>query len=356
MRRRKIVYIIGLGIVFMLNVLFVDYQFMLILILMVVFPLISWICFQISKHHLTVFLKMQDSFATVNSDIKLQVKAVNDMPMYLSGGILKLSVIYSNCDEKESVEIEASAYLDQVMNTVRLHLKHCGVVRIEIERYDVYDFLRMFHSVRQFAGGKEIVSMPEIIRGDWEITPTENVSLNNYEYTSYICGGGDEISDYREFRYGDEMKHIHWKLSAVNPDGEYIVKHFFGEENKMNAIFVDLTRSNKSDFRILLDRVYTYAYSIGAYFAEMGEHSVFFCWNDGAARMEYFEFYDTDSLARAMVDLMKIETSPSAREKMLSVYDISKLTVWDRPIWITSDYFGMSFFRVINVADDGEES
>jgi uncharacterized protein (DUF58 family) len=49
---------------------------------------------------------------------------------------------------------------------------------------------------------------------------------------------GDEFSDLREYRHGDDRRHIHWK--SVARTGELIVKEFAHESPRRHAVVLDL--------------------------------------------------------------------------------------------------------------------
>ena len=90
--------------------------------------------------------------------------------------------------------------------------------------------------VRGFEARAEVVVYPEVfslhgfpVRGRGMETGTRDSFKQR----------GDEFSDLREYRHGDDRRHIHWK--SVARTGELIVKEFAHESPQRHAIVLDLS-------------------------------------------------------------------------------------------------------------------
>jgi uncharacterized protein (DUF58 family) len=104
----------------------------------------------------------------------------------------------------------------------------------EIRTTDPFGLLRF---IRRFAAREEVVVYPEVfellgfpLRGGGGALGTRG-SLGRR---------GDEFSGLREYRRGDERRHIHWK--SVARTGELVVKEFAQDAPRRHAVVLDLHR------------------------------------------------------------------------------------------------------------------
>lgn len=123
-----------------------------------------------------------------------------------------------------------------VNNSVRFPLR--GQYEIGVDCLYVYDFLRIFR-VRVDIGVTETVSvLPRRLNLDMGLVGATSDSArktrkdpNSYEKI--------EISDIREYRGGDALKSIHWKLSSKSE--EFMVKNYDTGTSRETYIFCDLS-------------------------------------------------------------------------------------------------------------------
>ncbi|MDQ4042724.1 MAG: DUF58 domain-containing protein [Actinomycetota bacterium] len=104
----------------------------------------------------------------------------------------------------------------------------------EIRTTDPFGLLRF---IRRFAAREEVVVYPEVfelvgfpLRGGGGASGTRG-SLGRR---------GDEFSGLREYRRGDDRRHIHWK--SVARTGELVVKEFAQDAPRRHAVVLDLHR------------------------------------------------------------------------------------------------------------------
>lgn len=122
-----------------------------------------------------------------------------------------------------------------VNNTVRFPFR--GQYSIGVDCLYVYDFFRMFR-VRIDVGETETVSvLPRRLHTDISQAGAVSDSArksrkapNSYEKI--------EISDIREYRSGDPLKSIHWKLSSKSED--FMVKNYDSGTSRETFVFCDM--------------------------------------------------------------------------------------------------------------------
>lgn len=87
----------------------------------------------------------------------------------------------------------------------------CGPADLPCHRARVYDALGLVGLPLQLPTACSIAVEPE------PLEPAELPNLSQFQYRSYHPkpgGGFSEIHDLREYRPGDSLHEIHWKLSA----------------------------------------------------------------------------------------------------------------------------------------------
>jgi uncharacterized protein (DUF58 family) len=104
----------------------------------------------------------------------------------------------------------------------------------EIRTTDPFGFL---HLVRRFGIRTEVTVYPEV----FELAgfPLRG-KQGDAEAKGYFAQRGDEFSGLREYRRGDDRRHIHWK--SVARTGELVVKEFAQESPQRHAVVMDLCR------------------------------------------------------------------------------------------------------------------
>ena len=105
----------------------------------------------------------------------------------------------------------ASAERSSLCAQVELPTHHAGAYVCSLEKGRVYDYLGIFCFPFKLPALGELVVLPE------EIPPEETPSLTQLtarQYRAKPAGGFSEIHDLRDYRPGDSMRDIHWKVSA----------------------------------------------------------------------------------------------------------------------------------------------
>ena len=95
--------------------------------------------------------------------------------------------------------------------SLRVDTRHAGQQTFRVDRARVYDALGLIGLPLQLPDACSIAVEPE------PLEPAELPNLSQFQYRSYHPkpgGGFSEIHDLREYRPGDSLHEIHWKLSA----------------------------------------------------------------------------------------------------------------------------------------------
>ena len=102
MRIRILLYLICLVGVVVLNCVYVDYQFMLMLLMLIIVTAFSYIMFAVSRIGMKLFVKLDRNVVSLDDKIDIKVKVVSKNPVKLAWGKLEIQVMYSNDSSVET--------------------------------------------------------------------------------------------------------------------------------------------------------------------------------------------------------------------------------------------------------------
>lgn len=105
----------------------------------------------------------------------------------------------------------------------------------EVSTADPFGFLRF---ARRFREVTQVVVYPKVF--DLPGFPLRGRSAESGARASF-ARRGDEFSGLREYRHGDDRRHIHWK--SVARTGELIVREFATDAPRRHAVILDLYRA-----------------------------------------------------------------------------------------------------------------
>ena len=121
---------------------------------------------------------------------------------------------------------------------------YCGIASASFSRIYPYDFLSLFRFSKKSKQSLEIITLP-----DTEPTNVANLSIlstdsiENYELPYDTSGSSSEIRHLREYRSGDQIKHIHWNQTARMQ--QVYVKEFEQESGGSINFYLNLSTHSR---------------------------------------------------------------------------------------------------------------
>lgn len=264
MIKRRAVYIIALLVVFWMNVLYIDYQPLVILIIMVVFPMILLLYICIARKYLAIVLEIADSEVIRGDRLNFLIKITNKIILPATNIVITMEFKYSNCEEPMLQEFVVNAReFDATRISGTMLLNYCGSLKVGVVKAYIYDPVRLFRLKIKCDGNASIIVMPHLAEPDLYTLYTPPLSDMDTQYYSNKTHGDDssEIFDVREYREGDNISRVHWKLSAKEEN--LFVKEYSLPISRSNVILLELFDVNTIEERKNLDGVYEMAYAIG---------------------------------------------------------------------------------------------
>lgn len=208
-----------------------------VLLVLLLLPFLSFLLMPAAAKFIKVSLFCKKKLFGKKEDIPfvLSVKNKGIIPV----GEIRISMSYKNSFSKDVgksvLSIPAAALYNESLSC-RISSEHYGRVTASLTGYRLRDVLGLFTWKKKLQG--EVSAL---------VIPSASDILGSSDSKGFAGGlsesaktGDDptEILQLREYRPGDRMNRIHWKLSSRTED--FIVKEFSGEENAEFCLLIDL--------------------------------------------------------------------------------------------------------------------
>jgi len=337
MLRRKIVYLISMVVILCINIMYVEYAPYIVLMIMIFLPLILYIYIFVSSKLISVHTKIEEQSVARGDKIAFEI-FVNNISIFPAPNItVMVEYKYNNCNESMYKQFVINAKVfEKTRVSGNMMLNYCGNLSIGIKKAYIYDPLKIFKCSIQCDDYNHIIVMPKLVEPDNYTLYTPDNSILDSSYYSKKASGNDssQIFDTREYKDGDSVSRIHWKLSAKQD--KVIVKEFSMPIHKSNVILVELFGGANEQQRKNLDGVYEMAYAIGnfACIKESAFKLVFY--SNHTNGLKTIDIKSKDSLIDAIHILIEEETysdSPNA----LNEFQIADMSEVQRVYYITSN-------------------
>lgn len=271
MLKRKIVYLISLIFVIWLYIIFTEYLPFLVLVILLVMPVLLLLYTFIVSRFISVDIQIQDRTVIRGDKIGFEIKVSNNSVFPVPNITLQMNIKYNNCSEPQSVQFVVNNIgMDNSRVNATMVVNYCGILDIGFERAYLSDLLQLFHINIKKCDNLQLVSIPNLVEPDNYSLYTPYQNIQDSQHFSKRTPGNDssEIFDVREYREGDNVSRVHWKLSAK--EDTLIIKQFSMPIIKSDVILIELFDCITREDRKNLDGVFEMAYAIGN-FARMKE-------------------------------------------------------------------------------------
>lgn len=240
MIRVKIAYLFFLLGLLFFSILYTNYYPVLFLVLALVLPIVLFIIIFNIRKNVMVQIDSLNSIGNKNEKISFEVSLKNNSKFPISNCEISLSY-YNNFNdsiENEYIVIPADAGSTQTI-TCNIISKHCGNIMINIDKIKIYDYIKLFSLRKKVNCRAKVCVLPEIYNLDININKGENeVSVDSMSFSKFKSGDDpSEVFNIREYKAGDKLQRIHWKLSTKQQ--EIMVKEFSLSLNSDCILFLE---------------------------------------------------------------------------------------------------------------------
>lgn len=151
---------------------------------------------------------------------------------------------------------------------------HIGGYEVGIREADVCDLLSLSRKT-VMNGRLQKVSVAPRIYDPATLEVSDDAAVEAKTTVRSVINEGMDYAGVREYRWGDPIKTIHWKLSAGTPLGDYYTRLYETATNPGVAVIADLQAPSYGTEELMdvYDAVVESAFSIERYAAEVGMES-----------------------------------------------------------------------------------
>ena len=247
MVRTKIIYLFLVIISFLFIILYKNYFPVLLLALVLILPIVLFIMLIHVRRRITFYF--EEGNTVVKKDEIISLNIIGKNKSFLPVGRCKLFISYTNRFSENKYKKYIDVTLDgknQVNIACNIKSNHAGSVEIKLEKIKIYDYLCLFSLRKKIYSSKIITVLPN----SYEVKEINDLSRNEIACDSNkfsTTKSGDdpsEIFNIREYRAGDKIQKIHWKLSLKEQD--LMVKEFSLPIDNDDIILLDLNIKDES--------------------------------------------------------------------------------------------------------------
>ena len=207
------------------------------LMLAVFLYMVSWYF----KFHVKAELYVQIPVVEKGKEFPVELRITNTGILPIS--MLKARMYYESDYSKDVGKHEITLGLGpkgSVRHKELFTMSYCGRIYFFIDTFRVYDYLKIFSKKLKFSDSIFVNILPNIQEIPMFISPETRLYMaDSDEYDPHQKGDDvTEIFALREYRPGDSMKSIHWKLSARLE--QWMVKEFSKPEGVQVLLLLDL--------------------------------------------------------------------------------------------------------------------
>ena len=260
---RIVGYVITLAALFMGLRFFRLYFFAILLFFFILFPFVSILLAryvirrtEYSWHLPDVIAKGADLEVTIG----MRNPTIFPIPKHLLD--LKISNLFYPNEDIHTIWTGLRIRSEQTV-TIPLSILYSGYLQISLCRIRIPDYLNFITFKRNSDLKKDILVLP--VRLNDKFSTMAVGGSGNVELSESDVVGNDatQMIDVREYRPGDRLNTIHWKLSVKA--GEIMVKEFGSLSDNDACILLDLYRPGAKNKRVFKDQEDTEAKNIEGY-------------------------------------------------------------------------------------------
>lgn len=237
------------------HIFIVDYISFWILAFLIMLPLVSLLVTVIAMGGVTAELMVMNASIKMNESLPIQLTIYNKYLFATCMSRVKLTIRNELLQQKQTRTFFVTArHSGQTVEQV-ISSKYCGMLKCSIAELRIYDALGLF-SFRKEVESSYLVAVLPSVYPLMAINSAIHQDIQN-NITSRTMKGNDpsEIMDVREYRDGDRLARIHWKLSDKYE--QLMVKDFGDPISNDVLLLFDLNGNRGEEISGLLDAVYS---------------------------------------------------------------------------------------------------
>lgn len=237
MLKNRIIYLITLIYSVYLAILYDRYVSVLVVGVLLFVPLCGVICLLFWRFGTAFQLQCESDAITKGEAAKICITIKNRTIFSLNRGHFFFQCQHQlGKKEQRKIGISVDARSSESIE-LKMDCMHCGSVVVGCEKIYAYDYFGLCRVAIPVKFQKELLVIPA-----YKPDEEENEYVNSvYPEDTEIDSLGElssEIKDLREYRPGDPIKRIHWKISSKKK--KWMLKEYCAEEQERESLFFAL--------------------------------------------------------------------------------------------------------------------
>lgn len=320
MLRNKIKYLLLLAAVGVLSILYNQYRMGMLFLTVLTMPFLLFAILSYIYRRVTAKLDTTVHVANKGEPIPIDVRLNN--PTIFPVSNLKIYITYQNSFTDKIFKKELYVSVDlrsRTKATFYVNSEYCGNLQVKLNGIRIYDYIKLFSLRRKMNEEIRIAVLPHFYEIEEDYSPNHNKSIAEGDYYSHIRGGDDpsEVFAIREYKEGDRLQRIHWKLSLKQD--KLMIKEFSDPINCSVLIFTDTGIPKGEDMLMFMDAILECSLSLSRFFL-LKEQFHYFAWYDrNHGTCKRLSLKQENDLYEAIDGLMQMKVTPFG-EDTLKVY------------------------------------
>lgn len=263
MIKSTIKYIILLLFIAICSLVYRSYELTYVVFFLIVLPIFNLII--INYSYKKVFVEHKTNISVINKGryipINLKINNKGILPVVWLEVKFQFKNNYHLVNKEKVLLIPILKYGKQEY-TFRIKSEYCGDMEIELTSIKYRDYFKLFCREKLVKKNIKIYVMPQMnIIEDIDIEKKSVADIDGEKFSEQKPGDDpSQVYDIREYRPGDRMNRIHWKLSSRKKN--FMVKEFSLPLNGYYSVIMDLSCSNKNNVNEYIDGVTEIALSL----------------------------------------------------------------------------------------------
>ncbi len=265
-------YLLLLMAVALLAVLYNNYNMGIIFLTVLILPffMLGLLCYQFGK----VKVEIVSTAHIVNKGERIPITILVDNPTIFPIANLKIYLTYKNNYMKDKFKKEYQVSVDGRTKTTvvcKLSSEYAGNLEISFKGMRIYDYLKIFSLKRRNLGEIKVAVLPVYYEINQRDSFDRKIRMMESDQYSYYRSGDDpsEVFNIREYREGDRLQRIHWKLSRKQ--GQLMIKEFSDPMNCSILLLINLCTPSMEETLFYMDAILECALSLAYTFLRNGQ-------------------------------------------------------------------------------------
>lgn len=248
----KLLYALIWGITIYLGILYYSPSLIGLAVLEVLLPVFSYLLLFYTAHKIQVSLYLPIGVAEKDQPVSVGIEIENRSFLPVSRVQGKLRIRNRFYQQEETMTLQGMAEeKGRTRLTASMSCSQCGAILLEMSELWISDFFRLYKKKLPVRGTETLAVMPEIYTASILLQEsTRDFLIESEEYDKKKAGDDpSEVFQIREYRGGDRMQSIHWKLSARTDD--LMVKEYSLPIGCAVVLFLDMSYQPENGYGYL---------------------------------------------------------------------------------------------------------